>query len=295
MRYSKELIAGMLVAFALSVFAEDFAIRLTERDKVGDRSEFTQTAEVEESMSITMGGNPIKQDEKSYTAKFAGISKVLKIDKLDRGIEYEIIADTLEKRLKGATKSVAILPKGAKIHVAKKGKKQIYLVDGRPASKDVASLLGIFISLPNSKVTDDDIFGTKERKKVGDTWEINSDLAKKDFSRRGMKIENLTGKTKLEKMFIVNGVKYLVVAANMKTGKFTMPLPPFLKTTRSVISADFSGEVPAIPDTTTTKLKSATNMTISFAAEGKPKPEAPIMRMTVKSTRILHSAGKPLK
>jgi hypothetical protein len=181
--------------------------------------------------------------------------------------------------------------------VKKLNGKPAFLVDGKPVDKKAAAVLGILFAPPHSKVTDDDIFGTKERKKVGESWPINRDLAIMDIAKKGVQIEDLAGTTKLEKVFVVDGLKCLKVTAEMETDKFTLPFSPMLKVKKSEMHMSFSGEIPANKnaDTTNVALKTEMNMSTIFSATGKPNPQTPEMKISVESSRKQTIIKKKLK
>ena len=296
MRFSFLILVALLSSMAISVRAEDYSIRLLTPSKVGDIYSVDKTAEVSNDTTVSMGDHVVQKKNVSFTAKCAATMKVLKIDDLKRPIEMDLKIDSLTRKLAGGEEQ-ALLPKGSTVILSKRFGRGVFLIDGKPASKEVAGTLALFFSVPRTNITDDDVFGTKERKKVGDTWPVNSKKALENLQRQAQKLENLKGTVKLEKAFDIKGVKCLLISAEMSSDKCALPLPPTLKVKKSLIRISVKGDTPADSDASIdgVPLKGEMNMTFSVVAEGKANPQTPFMRLSVESKRVVAGTTTKLK
>ena len=289
------LIFGIALLAGSPVFAQDYEIRLTRPDKVGEKSEVIVSGEMSEQMTMTSQGKILQEKKSSLSATFQGTTTVLKVDDLQRATELKLLVSKCHKKMDGNDTEEEVLAKGTQVVVRRRDSKTEFLIDGKVVPKDVAEVLGLFFSLPHSKVTDDDIFGTKERKKVGDSWAMNSKLAAKDSALQGVKVdvENITGSTKIEEVVVVGGKKCLRLSGKMEISKFAPPLPAGMAVEKSKMSVSASGVFPV--DTSIGALSDKTTMTIEVVAKGKPTPDAPELTMSMKMTKSTHTKSKPLK
>ena len=179
----------LLVFPALGLFAADdtYVIRLTRPSKVGDRYRVDTTGTQNERERITIGGQ-VQKEEKDLSVHLVAVETVLAVDSSATPTRYEYLIETCRRTSAGKTEE--LLSPGHKVVAETDAEGEtVFTVDGDPALEDIAKALGVVISIhrPNSP-TDDDIFGTKERKKVGDTWNIDAAAAAADLSRAGLGI-----------------------------------------------------------------------------------------------------------
>lgn len=289
------LIFGIALLAGSPVFAQDYEIRLTRPDKVGEKSEVIISGEMSEQMTMTSQGKILQEKKSSLSATFQGTTTVLKVDDLQRATELKLLVSKCHKKMDGNAAEEEVLAKGTQIVVRRRDSDMEFLIDGKVVSKDIAKVLGLFFSLPRSQVTDDDIFGTKERKKVGDSWAVNSKLAAKDGASAGIKVdaENITGSTKIEEVVVVSGKKCLRLSGKMELSNVAPPLPAGMAVEKSNMSVSFSGVFPV--DTSIGRLSQKMTMTMALVAKGKPTPDAPETTVSVKMTKSMHMKLRPLK
>jgi hypothetical protein len=75
-----------------------------------------------------------------------------------------------------------------------------YAVDGKPVPESVGEALGLVLNVNDPEgLVDDEIFGAKEKKRIGDVWSIDAAAAAKELDRIGLKAkeEDLWGETTL--------------------------------------------------------------------------------------------------
>jgi hypothetical protein len=94
--------------------------------------------------------------------------------------------------LKSNGKESEPLAKGTRVLATAGEKGTVFEVDGKPVGKDVDQGLSLFLSLDgNSKrPTDDEMFGSKIRRRVGEHWPVNSQSLAASLRVRGMDIRN---------------------------------------------------------------------------------------------------------
>jgi len=232
---------AVLVALAICgmVHAQEYEIRLTRQDRVGQVYDLTASGEMTEQETVISAGRVIESRRRSLSGTLEARGTVLAVDRHGRPCRVKLVVSRCELS-PAVGQPVEVFPKGTEIVAEVEDGGQTYTVGGTEVSEQAGELLDLLISLPTSDVTDDEVFGTKEKKKIGDSWEINRAVAAKEL---GVKPEQVSGATRVETMVVVDGIPCLRLSATMEaeeSGRVLRGLP----VENSVTSFRFSGEFP---------------------------------------------------
>lgn len=239
-----------------SVLAADegHTIKLHRPAKVGEQLR----VEISGSESNTMTrkvGDMEDSEEKKWSAKLKGIVTVLKVNKVGSVVQIKLKVDSFT--ITEGKFTEAALEKGTVIKGEKKDDKdQFELWDeesklGVPLQEGtMMEALNLFFPLNDleEKNTDDDAFGTDEKKQVGDSWKINSkalaDMAKSEKVKIDPK--NVTGKVSLVSVVKAEGHKCLEIkgAFTVKGLKTPVGFPRNLRVTKSEMSGRAHSKIP---------------------------------------------------
>ena len=295
------LICAVLLFAGSPVLARDYQIRMIRPAKVAQKYELVASAEESKQMTVSTKGRVVKEEKSSLSATCEGTITVLEFDKLDREVTFRLLVSKCRKRTNGNASEEEVLSKGTQVVVRRRDLKARFLIDGKDVSKDVEEVLFLIFSHSRSQETYDDMFGTKERKKVGDRWAMNSTKAAKVLAPEGLKVdpENVKGSTKIEKLVVVEGTRCLQLSGKMKMELGTVlprlppGLPAELAVRKSILSLSFSGAFPV--DISIGRLSEKMTMTRAFVAKGKPAPDAPEITLSMKMTKSRQMKRKFLK
>jgi hypothetical protein len=289
------LLCAVLLFTASRVIAQDYEIRLTRDAKAGEKYELTVSASVSKQMTMSSQGQVLQKNASSITAKLEGTVTVLEIDEMKREIKLSLLVSRCLASANGSAEEREALAKGTQVVAQMRDGRKEFLIDGNAVSKDISEMLGMLISLPISQATDDDIFGTKEHRKVGDSWAVNSVKGAVDLYSKGMKVgaEDIKGSTKLEKLIVAGGTNCLQISSRMGMINITPPLPRGLTVTKSNVSATFSGEFPV--DVSIRPLSETMTVSMAFVAKGRPAPDAPEVTLTMNMEESKHAEQKSFK
>ncbi len=289
-----------LVAFAMSLTLtadDDYVIRLHRASKIGDKIKFSFTGHLLNSMVLSSGKKVLKQQLTEFDATCTGTYTVIAVDEKGRPTNYKIKIKSLTQELKDSGKKEALLEPGSEITIKATKKGEEYLKDGKPLSPNLLSVVKIFFTLPHSNCTDDDIFGTKKRVKIGDSWGINVKAIAEDAKKDGINVSpnDIKGSTILEKVVEANGLKCLHISSGMKTSKFSVPLPPGFTLAKSSLDAKFQGDFPV--DLSKEPPFSSTSVTIIIGAVGvsRENPNAPPVTLLIKNARSASGTFAPVE
>ena len=228
-----------------------YAIRLARAQTVGSRFAVSVKGRQHKKERVTMAGRVVTDTDTTVDVEVDAYAEVLAVDGKQQGTRMSYTIDRAQRTEKAQT--TALLARGRVVVVEHKDGHAVFTIDGERPPRNIEEALGIVISAhePNS-ATDDEIFGTKDRKRVGDEWGINTEAAAKDFTSRGVKIEpqNITGATKLVAAKTHEGVKVVELTGKLRIANMSLPLPAGAQVERSQVEALFWGLFPQDPKAT---------------------------------------------
>ena len=287
------LLALVLPVTALPA-ADDYVIRLTRPSKVGERYRVDAKGTERNQERLTVGGQ-VQNDDSDISVHLIAVATVLAVDNASQATRIEYLIETCKKTSSGATEKV--LSAGRRV-VAESDDDDdtVFTVDGDPALEDVSEALSVVISAhPPDSPSDDQIFGTPERKRVGDTWSIDSGTAAAYFSKAGLVVsaEDLKGTVTLVGVRTIGGVKALEITAHIGAERMTMDLPEWLRIEKTSMTGDFTGFVPMDPQASS-HLPDKLRLHFSILGRGRKPETGSTVVMDVVMERSLEQSYAPL-
>jgi len=234
---------SLALFFAVTAFAQDYQIQIHRPMKVGDRYHIQETLSQSQSLLVTANGTPIKNDAVDFSADYQSVEQVLAVDNIGRETKTSCTIGKLTKTQAGATTD--LLPAGTVVvSFRTPDNKQVHQVDGKDVDPVVGKILDTLIGITKGGPSDDEVFGTNQRQKVGGTWDLNAENAIKSLgdSMDGQ-MQDLSGKVTLLGVTKENGGDVLNISAKA-TGKMVPQLPPAFTVDSSSFDLTFGGNYP---------------------------------------------------
>jgi hypothetical protein len=219
--------AAQLPLFAASAPA-DYPIQLTRKSVVGERYVVTIQARQEQSMEQSINGRALAPQGVLVLSDFVAAGEVLALTPLGKEMKSRLIVEKFTRTEAGQPR--VVLPPGTELMAERKGRKTEYLLDGKPVTAELAAALAM-VSVEQSSdegANDDVVFGSKERKKPGDSWPINVAAAVADIAEMGVVVEpgNMTGSTTLLEVVKTGTQEALRLQGALTIKNVKIPLPP---------------------------------------------------------------------
>jgi hypothetical protein len=217
--------AILLAGFVLlsTAVAEDYEILLTRPSKPGQKVQISGTAR--DSEKTVLSGAVSRTTENVQDVRLKAVLEVLEVDNTKRPCKACLVIDTLV--LKSNGKEADLLAKGTRVVATSGEKGTVFEVDGKPVSKEIDQGLSLLLSLDgNSKrPTDDEMFGSKTRRKVGEHWPVNSPSLAASLRVKGMDIRNedVAGTITLKEVVKDGRGASLLLAMKMDMRNLKMP------------------------------------------------------------------------
>ena len=202
------------VAIPLSALAaapeKDYEIKLHRPLKVGQQFKESAVGRCTKRQINQEPGTPPVIKKEEFTVELESEDKVLEVDK--NGVPCRV-ALTVDKcdRLRGDERK-PLLPKGAVLMASAGNVGSVsFEVEGKPVAPEVEDALQRVFQLNRDLPTNDEVFGTARRRKVGDSWPINAEVFAKAITKQGLTVgpENVAGSARLVRTCRVDGADCL--------------------------------------------------------------------------------------
>jgi len=261
---------------------DGYAIKFSREMKVGFRYKLVSNGKREQ--KVQANGKPAPGSgglswayEAEVTVK--GVDAKGRVNAEDHKIvKFEVTAG-------GAKKSP--IEKDKVVVATVKDGKEVFMIDGKEASKEAADLMGEVADLQTDDgANEDELFGTKDKKKVGDSWDVNAALLVKDFGSKlkdaslPLKVENTSGKVTLVSASEMGGEKGLNFKVEMKMKNVAPKMGP-IKATKGNIDVSMEGWLSVDP--TSMKTMKLTRKMVMHV-EGSAGPAQVVVDVTQSAT-----------
>jgi hypothetical protein len=266
------LMAALGLGLSLSALAQDYEIRLHRPAKVGQTYRESSVGTLKQKLTVTMNAQVVQQKTDDLKIEFESEVTIVEVDKNGQASKESHSVIKCETVRDGA-RDVLLAP--GSILVASAGETGTkFEAQGGPVAPNVAQALELVISVEKDSETDDQVYGTRERKKVGESWPMNSEAMASNLRRHKAEAqkENIEGTVKLASVAKVGAVQCLDIQGAISMKNIGLPMGPGFKTQKQSANITFEAQVPV--DTSLGRPGESTKMHMELQAKGKPNPNA---------------------
>jgi len=209
-----------------------YKIRLEQPARAGDRGRLEIiVAETTTDQTRWSGYPQIMTSTYTRGSRLVGDFEILGADKLGN---VTSLACTVESCSKFAgsdgSDEQTLLQRGDRLVARETRTATAFLVNGKKADAGAEAFLALLIRLEAKarEVSQDDVFGTREKKHVGDTWPINGAVMAKHYAAYDTQLapEDVVGSVKLAGVESVHGEPCLKVEAEVELKRFSPATRP---------------------------------------------------------------------
>ena len=180
-----------------------------------------------------------------YSVELIGLMSVIDTGAGGRLTKYSLEIEKCLVTTAGSSKP--LIGQGESLVATLEGNRYMFAVRNTPVDAATATALGLVRPSPVANVGDDDVFGARERKKVGESWPINGRLAAESL-KESLKIETRQGAIKgsatLDGVVRAGENEHLIITASIAVDDFSIPLPDGIKIHSGQLVGTFSGRFP---------------------------------------------------
>jgi hypothetical protein len=279
---------ALILSFSMNLTAQEYEIKLVRPVKVGDKNREISTGSNRQQSTVFSGDQIIKSGQSLTTIELDAETTVLEIDKEGHPIKESLLVNQCS--IKSDARTIPSVEKGTVITILVKDGKTAFEIDGKPVDEALSMALSLVENLYTGGVSDDDVFGSSEKHKIGDSWKLNTEKIPADLARHDVKTvkENIEGTVKLEKLEKSGDIDCLLITAEMTLKDLVPKLPEGLKIESSAMMNSFSALLPI--DTSIPRLDQTVEFKMQMTIRGRPNPNAPPVKII--STNERKSSNK---
>jgi hypothetical protein len=289
----------LALLFAGACFAQaDYEIRLARPGKKGDRYRIEASGEQLRRVALRSGGQTIPGSSEGFKVELTGEATVLEADAKGNVTRAQVRVDTLV-RVVGLQRD-EMLGAGTLVTESRAGPRQRFQIDGRDVAPLVKDLLEVVLSETNDPEvpSDDELVGTRERKKVGESWQVNRESLARFVSRdRDISLDVKPGDvegsgrlTALEKVDGTECQRVDVAFTFLGTPRVDPPPPPGAS---ARVTVTMSNLLPV--DTSLDARAESSQLTMVYTMQALPRPDRPPEQMVATWMQRIERRLKPLR
>jgi len=234
--------AGLLCAASIEAQQETYDIKLTRPYSVGDKFLMKIKYSRIDSKEIYIGSNVLKEMKSEVSFDLSANAIVKQTDKSGgiKGLSAEVI--NFNVKYDGGEEDV--LPKGARIEALVSDLGTFINVNGEKTESRIEDVLCAILPLSSGDPTDDEIYGTPDKKKAGEFWPIEHGKMAEALRTGSLKKDDIQGKSTLSKITKEGNVECMSVESSVDIKNIPVDLPygHTLKTSSGTVR--FSGKYP---------------------------------------------------
>ncbi len=241
-------------------------------------------------MTPIIAGQEQPPDVTGFTADVEAVQEVLTVG--ERGDATKLRLTIKKCIIESKDGHEETIPAGTVITGTLRGGETLFEIKDAQLSATASKVFALLFDLDEGDITSDDVFGTKERKKPGDSWPINVDAGARDLIHDGIEVSpaDISGSVSLLDVREYKGQKCLELMARCRVGRLKPAwddLPAGLEVAEATLIIQFSGLFPE--DVTLQLLKTSMTLEMTARLEGTLGPEgqkAELLILVKKSARL---------
>ena len=269
-------IALTLLLFAVAALAQDYEIRIgCQRCNVGSKQRIQITGTELMKTVISAANQPDQVTEEGFTVQFTADATVLETDAKGHitAKSFSVVSSKITQD--GVTKP--LLPPGSVILAKVQGEEKVFHLNGKPVDDNLKKVLSFVIQLYSGGLDDNELFGTRERKKVGESWSISDEAMMKFLKEFELKLPKEELKSKMTLVNVEDNHLHISGTLAAKNGQVL--LPEGFKSETSEVGMDFFGKYPfgKVDDS----LEEGVKVVVVMPAKRESDGKVPEIRMKV--------------
>ena len=190
----------VLSMFVSTAFAEETnAIKLLRPVKAGDRFDVSAKVAYEDSMKTSFDGKEVESNATAAACRVTGVLTVVAVTKA--GLPGAMRLKVASAECVNAGKPAEFFKEGDELFLRRDEPENETQVNGEAADDVQGQIIESLLTVQaEDEVSDEDIFGTKDKVAVGAEWPVNAKAAVSSLERsgvKGLKPEGVSGHAKL--------------------------------------------------------------------------------------------------
>jgi hypothetical protein len=227
---------------ATNVLADEYDVRLFFPAKRGDGYRISTTVKQLQTVRTFIDGTDKGEKSEGLTVELIASITELEVNEKGRATKRQM---SLENCIIDSGGEKKTLPSGLQVVAFEKNKQKVFEINGVPADPLISKALQLALPLNPEAPTDDEAFGTREKKSIGDSWPINAEFLSRSLRELyGIVATDVSGTMRLDDVVRGEQTNYLIVSGAIAIGDFSMALPLDFRMQSGRVKSTLSGRYP---------------------------------------------------
>jgi hypothetical protein len=218
--------SALALVFSSLSAAQTYTVRFERPCKKGERYRISGSASSSKKRTFTVEGRVITETE-GFTAEFGADETAVELGSDGKLIKETLTINYCRVHKDGNTRQP--FPKGTVVVAAVENSQKVFRVGGQPVDKQFDELLETMTDISSSKggPSEDEIFGTPEPRKVGDSWSVNTAAAIKSLYEDAKIVasqDDTHGVVTIEKKITCGGEDCLLISGRLDSDLITIEM-----------------------------------------------------------------------
>lgn len=303
---SAQLIPAVLATLVLSALSistlgaqtppasrERHAIRLERPRAVGSR--YRVEVSGEKTMRMEQRGTAAPVRDERMVVRMVAVERIVTVNATGEPIDSEFTIESFEVE-RGGTR-VTALAQGTAVLLERATSPDAQAritVGGAPVASEVAEALAVVVSRKVSGVSDDEVFGSTTPRRVGERWNINSQVAERELAASGLSDVRLRGEVRALELTTVDSLPCLVLSASMTGRLSSIPNMPSIATFVSgTVETTHRGAFPTDGTSRPPTSEMTMSLDATFTVRAGASQPVQTFHMVVQESRTEHATLVP--
>ena len=265
-----------------SLLAQDYPIRLYRPQAAGLKYHLSASGRSSRTQVIKSGDKTLQNESVKFAVECDCAVTVLAVDDKGKPSKLSLQIEKLTRTDDAGAKE--LVSKGSVVTVSMKDEVEVSEMDGHRLPLPAQEAITVILPLDPNGPTDDELFGTAQRKKPGDHWDVNTDLMAKDLLRRRATANtaDLSGTVTLEKVVRVGNTECLQISGSMDCSRYIPIVPSEVKVEKGFLKIGFSEKLPVAASMPALEVSQTAN--VGYTMKGRPDPTGEEVTIDVGAT-----------
>ena len=253
-----------------SLLAQDYEIHLHRPQIAGQKYHLSASGRSTQTRVDKSGDKILRNDSAKFSVECECTVTVLAVDAKGKPSKLSLEIERLSRTDDSEAKE--LMSKGSVVTVGMKDGMEVSEMDGHRLSLPTQEALTVVLPLDPNGPTDDELYGTSDRKKPGDHWDANIEAIAKDLLRRAamVKQDDLIGTVSFEKLVKVGQTDCLQINGLVDCSKYVPEVPRGVKVEKGFLRIGFTEKLPVAASMPAVESSQTAN--VGYTLRGRPDP-----------------------
>ena len=263
------LALGCGLLLSASAAAQEFTIRLTRPSVSGQRYRLTAEASRSRRVVTKKDGEVLRDQQTKKSVELVAEVTVMRLNAKGRVSQKLMVIERFVQTEDESRRE--LLAKGDVLILSSLDGKPTFRLKGSVLTPSATKALELIFGSNSRAADDDELFGSRQRRKVGDSWPINAEAVARSLKSEGLEVatEQVSGQMQLARRLKYADIDSLHISGRMKLAEVTFAdaVLPGYELFSSSAEGTFSGIFPI--NLAQGKLYDTKTLVVDFVMRGK--------------------------